>query len=131
MVFREEEPRPALHLAGFLCQKEGGDLHIFSADGRVLATRRYEPVIPISHAAADCADQKACTEATVWLWPDENHSLRKRSIVRRSCRHSRQWRRVLSGKQPPFTRFNNGGPPGMRLRPVTRRKPMARADCWK
>lgn len=50
MVFREDEPRPGIHLAGFLSQKEGGELHIFSAAGQVVATRRYEPVMPMDGA---------------------------------------------------------------------------------
>jgi hypothetical protein len=29
MVFQEDEPRPEIHLAGFLSQKEGGELRIF------------------------------------------------------------------------------------------------------
>lgn len=42
MVFREDEPRPAVHLAGFLSQKEGGELRILSAVGQLVATRRYD-----------------------------------------------------------------------------------------
>jgi hypothetical protein len=50
MVFREDEPRPGIHLAGFLSQKEGGELRILGLAGEVLRTRRYEPVLPIERA---------------------------------------------------------------------------------
>ena len=50
MIFREDEPRPAVHLAGFLSQKEEGELRIFSAAGEVIETRRYEAVMPMSGA---------------------------------------------------------------------------------
>jgi len=50
MVFRDDEPRPAVHLTGFLCQKEGGELRIFDTVGEVIRTRRYEAVMPMSGA---------------------------------------------------------------------------------
>jgi hypothetical protein len=50
MVFRENEPRPAVSLAGFLSQKEGDELQIFNAAGEVVVTRRYEPVMPMTGA---------------------------------------------------------------------------------
>jgi hypothetical protein len=50
MVFHENEPRPAVHLAGFFSQKEGAELRIFNAAGDVVVTRRYEAVIPITGA---------------------------------------------------------------------------------
>jgi hypothetical protein len=50
MVFREDEPRPAVHLVGFRSQKEGSELRIFNAAGEVVVTRRYEPEIPMSGA---------------------------------------------------------------------------------
>jgi hypothetical protein len=46
MVFREEEPRPGIHLVGFLSQKEGSELRVFDAAGEVVCTRRHEPVMP-------------------------------------------------------------------------------------
>jgi hypothetical protein len=50
MIFREDEPRPAVHLAGFLSQKYGGELRIYNAAGELTMTRRYEPQMPISTA---------------------------------------------------------------------------------
>lgn len=50
MVFCEDEPRPAVHLVGFLSQKDGGELRIFNAAGKVIMTRRYEAVIPMDGA---------------------------------------------------------------------------------
>lgn len=50
MVFWEDEPRPAVHLVGFLSQQDGGELRIFNADGEVIVTRRYEAVIPMDGA---------------------------------------------------------------------------------
>lgn len=50
MVFREDEPRPAVHLAGFLSQEEGGELRIFDTTGEIVETRRYEAVMPMSGA---------------------------------------------------------------------------------
>ena len=41
MVSRENEPRPAVHLVGFLSQKEGGELRIFDAAAEIIVTRRY------------------------------------------------------------------------------------------
>jgi len=50
MVFREDEPRPAVHLAGFLSQRDGGELRIFNAAGEVIVTRRYEAQMPMTGA---------------------------------------------------------------------------------
>lgn len=50
MVFHEREPRPAVHLAGFLSQKDGGELRIFNAAEEVTMTRHYESQRPISNA---------------------------------------------------------------------------------
>lgn len=50
MVFLEPEPRPAVHLVGFLSQKLGSELRIFDAAGEVTETRHYEPVVPIPGA---------------------------------------------------------------------------------
>ena len=50
MIFQEEEPRPAIHLAGFLSQKEGSELRIFNAAGEVIQAKRYEPVMPMPGA---------------------------------------------------------------------------------
>jgi hypothetical protein len=50
MVFRDAEPRPAVHLVGFRSQKLGSDLRIFDAVGQVIQTRRYEPVVPMRGA---------------------------------------------------------------------------------
>jgi hypothetical protein len=50
MVFHENELRPAVHLAGFLSQKDGGELRIFNQAGEVIVTRRYEAVIPLDNA---------------------------------------------------------------------------------
>ena len=50
MVFRDIEPRPAVHLVGFLSQKLGSELRIFNAADEVIQTRRYEAVLPIPDA---------------------------------------------------------------------------------
>jgi hypothetical protein len=50
MIFRDVEPRPAVHLVGFLSQKFGSELLIFNAAGEVIQTRRFEPVLPIPGA---------------------------------------------------------------------------------
>ena len=50
MVFHDMEPRPAVHLDGFLSQKLGSELCIFNAAGEVIQPRRYEPVLPLSGA---------------------------------------------------------------------------------
>jgi hypothetical protein len=50
MVFRDTEPRPAIHLVGFLSQKLGSELRIFDAGGHVIETRRYEAVVPMCGA---------------------------------------------------------------------------------
>jgi hypothetical protein len=50
MVFQEDEPRPAVQLAGFLSQKDGGELRICNAAGELTVRRRYEPQMPISSA---------------------------------------------------------------------------------
>lgn len=50
MVFRDPEPRPAVHLVGFLSQKLGSELRIFDAAGQVVEARRYEPVVPLPGA---------------------------------------------------------------------------------
>ena len=50
MVFRDAEPRPAVHLVGFLSQKLGSELRIFDVAGQVIETRRYEPVVPLHGA---------------------------------------------------------------------------------
>jgi hypothetical protein len=50
MIFRETEPRPAVHLVGFLSQKIGSELHIFNALGEAVEPRRSEPVIPMRGA---------------------------------------------------------------------------------
>lgn len=47
MVFREAEPRPAIHLVGFLSQKIGSELCIFDQAGEVIETRSFEPVLPM------------------------------------------------------------------------------------
>ena len=43
MLFHGEESRDAIHLAGFLSQKEGGVLRIFNALGELIETRRVKP----------------------------------------------------------------------------------------
>jgi hypothetical protein len=50
MVFRDAEPRPAVHLVGFLSQKIGSELRIFDADGDVIEARRFEPILPMPGA---------------------------------------------------------------------------------
>lgn len=50
MVFEENEPRPAVHLVGFLSQKDGGELRIFNVAGEVIQTRHYEPQMPMTGA---------------------------------------------------------------------------------
>jgi hypothetical protein len=50
MIFRDVEPRPAVHLVGYLSQKLGSELRIFNAAGEVIQTRRFEPVLPIQGA---------------------------------------------------------------------------------
>ena len=50
MVFHDIEPRPAVHLVGFLSQKVGGELRILNAAGEVIQTRHYEPVVPLRGA---------------------------------------------------------------------------------
>jgi hypothetical protein len=54
MIFRDIEPRPAVHLVGFLSQKLGRELRIFNATGEMVQTRRYEPVVPLRGAV--CTD---------------------------------------------------------------------------
>jgi hypothetical protein len=50
MIFRDVEPRPAIHLVGFLSQKLGSELRIFNAVGEVIQTRHYEPAVPLPGA---------------------------------------------------------------------------------
>ena len=50
LVFHDIEPRPAVHLVGFLSQKPGSELRIFNAAGDVIEARRYEPVAPLRNA---------------------------------------------------------------------------------
>jgi hypothetical protein len=50
MVFRDIEPRLAVHLVGFLSQKLGSELRILSATGEVIEVRRFEPVVSIPGA---------------------------------------------------------------------------------
>jgi hypothetical protein len=59
MVFHENEPRPAVHLAGFLSQKDGGELRIFNAAGEVIVTRRYEPQMPMAGAVGGLCGPKS------------------------------------------------------------------------
>src|SRR6267143_2967412 len=40
MIFRDVEPRPAVHLVGFLSQKRGSKLRIFNAEGEVIEKRQ-------------------------------------------------------------------------------------------
>jgi len=40
MIFHEDEPRPGIHLAGFLSQEEGSELRIFNAAGDVIESKR-------------------------------------------------------------------------------------------
>lgn len=63
MVFLEHEPRPAVHLVGFLSQKLGSELRIFDAAGQVTETRRYEPVLPIPGAVGGLHGPARMTEA--------------------------------------------------------------------
>jgi len=50
MIFHDLEPRPAVHLVGFLSQKLGSELRIFNAAGNVIEKRRFEAVVPIPRA---------------------------------------------------------------------------------
>ena len=59
MVFCEAEPRPAVHLVGFLSQKDGGELRIFNAAGEAIVTRHYEAVIPMDGAVGGLRGPKS------------------------------------------------------------------------
>ena len=50
MVFRDIEPRPAIHLVGYLSQLYGSELLVFNAAGEVIEARRFEPVVPMPGA---------------------------------------------------------------------------------
>jgi hypothetical protein len=62
MIFRDIEPRPAIHLVGYVSQKLGSDLRIFNATGKVIQTRRYEPVLPIPGAVGGLHGPAQMTE---------------------------------------------------------------------
>jgi len=62
MIFRDLEPRPAVHLVGFLSQKIGSELRIFNAAGEVIETRRYEAVVPIPGAVSGLHGPTQMTE---------------------------------------------------------------------
>ena len=70
MVFCEDEPRPAVHLVGFLSQKDGGELRIFNGAGEVIMTRRYEAVIPTGgavgglHGPSEMASDESLGDST-------------------------------------------------------------------
>lgn len=45
MFYRETEPAPAIHLVGFLSQRDGSVLRVFDRVGQLIETRRFQPTI--------------------------------------------------------------------------------------
>ena len=62
LIFRDAEPRPAIHLVGFLSQKIGSEVRIFDAVGELIETRRYEPVVPLRGAVGGLQGPSEMTE---------------------------------------------------------------------
>lgn len=45
LIYRENEPAPAIHLVGFLSQRDGGELRMFDRDGVLVQTRFFQATI--------------------------------------------------------------------------------------
>lgn len=45
LIYRESAPAPAIHLVGFLSQRNGSELHVFDRAGELIQTRRFQATI--------------------------------------------------------------------------------------
>lgn len=50
MIYREPEPSPAIHLVGFLSQRDGSELRVLDRAGHLIHTRRFQATM-VMHGA--------------------------------------------------------------------------------
>ena len=45
LIYRETEPAPAIHLVGFLSQRDGSELRVLDRAGHLIQTRRFRSTV--------------------------------------------------------------------------------------
>lgn len=55
MVYRENEPAPAIHLVGFLSQRDGSQLRVFDRSGQLIQTRLFQATMVMPGAVGGLA----------------------------------------------------------------------------
>ena len=58
LIYRENEPAPAIHLVGFLSQRDGSELRIFDRVGQLIRTRSFPATIIMPGAVGGLAGPK-------------------------------------------------------------------------
>jgi hypothetical protein len=56
MIYRESEPAPAIHLVGFLSQRDGSELRVFDRAGQLIQTRNFRATMIMADAVGGLAD---------------------------------------------------------------------------
>jgi hypothetical protein len=55
LVYRENEPAPAIHLVGFLSQRDGSELRVFDRNGGLIQARCFQSTIVMPGAVGGLA----------------------------------------------------------------------------
>ncbi len=55
LLYLEAEPAPAIHLVGFLSQRDGSELRVFDRDGGLIQTRCFQSTIIMPGAVGGLA----------------------------------------------------------------------------